>query len=365
MKKRLESIDFVRGMSVLLLIPLHCMMMYATLDTWQNSELGQFMQWVEKGSPVFMVVMGFSFVFSKRQKPYDLLLRGVKILGIGYFLNFLKFNVPMVLGWFPEKLILANHLKVEEFQENMLHFFLLGDILQLAGFTLLFMAVLYKPLKNKWNILATALLIVLVAKELSGIRIGHGFIDYFLDIMWGNQYNVYFPLFPWMAFIFIGRFIGELYLEDKYNTKRFYKKVLIYSGVLVAVGYGLCLYDYEYHFGDYYHLGAGGTLMLMGLNVFNFYLGHIASLVIKSKKIKAVVNYASKNVTAFYILQWVFIDWGMGIFGFANLTQVPIMMIITVYILLTFSVLLARDYVAKKSNTWFKWVGNKDVANVN
>ncbi|OHX67852.1 heparan-alpha-glucosaminide N-acetyltransferase domain-containing protein [Flammeovirga pacifica] len=347
MKTRLQSLDFVRGMSVLMLIPLHCMMMYATADTWRHSELGQFVQILEKGTPVFLVVMGVSFVFSKRQLPEDLTLRALKVLGIGYLLNFMKFDILLVLGLFPENLLLANKLDASMLSSNMLHFFLLGDILQLAGFSLLFMALFYKPFKNKWNVLAAALIIIILSKEVSGFRIGIPILDYFLDIMWGDQYNVYFPLFPWLAFILIGRFVGMIF-KEKNDVSKFQNTLLIYAFSFFIIGGLLCYIDYDYHFGDYYHIGAGGTLMLVGFNLFVLFMGQVITQYLPKGKYLQLINYASKNVTVFYFLQWVIIDWGMVFFGFAQLTQEIISILIIVYITLTFLILYVFNLLSIK-----------------
>ncbi|MBB3698226.1 DUF1624 domain-containing protein [Flammeovirga yaeyamensis] len=347
MKTRLQSLDFVRGMSVLMLIPLHCMMMYATGETWRHSELGQFVQLLEKGTPVFLVVMGVSFVFSKRQSPQDLTIRAFKVLGIGYFLNFMKFDIPLLLGFFPENLIKANQLDSSLFTENLIHFFLLGDILQLAGFSLLFMALFYKPFKSKWNVLIASLIIIVLSKEVSGYRIGLPIVDYFLDILWGDQYNVYFPMFPWMAFILMGRFVGMIF-KEKNNVAEFQKQLLKYALSLLSLGGLLCFIDYDYHFGDYYHIGAGGTLMLVGFNLIVLYMGQIIAQFLPKGKFLDLINYASKNVTKFYVLQWILIDWGMMFFGFAQLTQLTILLLIIAYIPTTFLLLYLFNKIVFK-----------------
>ncbi|MBB6463625.1 heparan-alpha-glucosaminide N-acetyltransferase domain-containing protein [Flammeovirga kamogawensis] len=339
---RYTTLDVLRGSSVLFLIPLHCMMMYATAETWKNSILGELMLIAERGTPVFLIVMGFSFVFSKRQSAKAVLKRGFKILGVGYLLNTLKFVVPILTGILPANLIEAHGLAQSTSLSNMLHFFLLGDILQLAGVSLLIMGILTPLLHNKYAVLLFGLIIIGTAKLVSGFNVNVIGIDYLLDLLWSNKYNVYFPIFPWMSFILMGRFLGMLYKEHKASSKKYNQLVLFYALGIIGFGMLLCVIDYTYHFGDYYHLGPGGTLLLLGVNM--LFLS-IVPLFVKfiPQQINQLLLFTSKNVTSFYIIQWVIIDWGMGIFGFAQLNQFQILLIIPFYTLLTFIILKFKD----------------------
>lgn len=349
-KQRFEALDVFKGISILFLIPLHCMMMYATKETWTDTNLGFIMQWVERGSPSFMVAMGVAFVFSKRQSFRDLIFRGIKILSIGYLLNTFKFIIPITLGIFPENLIIAHGLSPENTSGNLIHFLILGDILQLAGLSLILMAFLKPLLKYKYILLAVALGIILTSKLISGFRFGIEGIDYVLDLLWGNQYNVYFPIFPWMGFILMGRFIGEIYKENSNNAPLFFKKVFLFTGITIGLGVLLCYSNYAYHFGDYYHLGPGGMLLLLGVNVSFIYISHLIAQIIKNSDVLLFLQYASKNVTLIYFLQWVVIDWGMGIFGFAKMDQTGVLMITLLYTIVVFSMLMGINKIYKNKH---------------
>ncbi|AZQ65417.1 DUF1624 domain-containing protein [Flammeovirga pectinis] len=339
---RYNTLDVLRGSSVLFLIPLHCMMMYATPETWKNSILGELMLIAERGTPVFLIVMGFSFVFSKRQSAKAVLKRGVKILAVGYLLNTLKFVVPMLTGILPINLIEAHGLGQTEILSTILHFFLLGDILQLAGVSLLIMGVLTPLLQNKFNVLLLGLFIIGTAKLVSGFTLNIVGVDYVLDLLWSNTYNVYFPVFPWMSFILFGRFLGMLYKENSTSIKRYNQLVLFYALGIIGLGMLLCVVDYNYHFGDYYHLGPGGTLLLLGVNMLFLSIVPLIEKFIP-QQVNQLLRFTSKNVTSFYIIQWIIIDWGMGIFGFAQLNQFQILLIIPFYTLLTFIILKFKN----------------------
>ena len=351
-KKRVLAIDMARGISVLLMIPVHVMIIYSTMNTWNNTLLGKIAQVLEKGTPMFLVVMGFSFVFSSKLSILKIFKRGLNILAKGYLLNILRFAVPMLLfGGFPRAFIEGNGL-IPGDSYNLLFFVFLGDILQLAGVSLIIIGVIIKFIKNKYAALILALMIVFLTGELSGYQPNIIGLDYICDLLWGKTYHVYFPVFPWMTFILIGLFFGMWYQESGDNIVVTYKRMLVSGALFMCVGVALCYYNYEYHFGDYYHLGPGGTLALIGVNLFLVWFGHVLVTCIPHNKLYDVIYYSSKNVTTFYLIQWVLVYWGAVLFGFsAQTSQLKLLAIITGITLLTFSILWLKERVVKLTKT--------------
>ncbi|WP_407265673.1 heparan-alpha-glucosaminide N-acetyltransferase domain-containing protein [Tenacibaculum maritimum] len=354
---RIKSIDFVRGVSVLLMIPVHAMIVYATMDTWKHTLLGKVAQVLEKGTPMFLVVMGLSFVFSSRLSMQKIFKRGISVLSKGYLLNIFRFVIPIVfLGGFPKAFIEGSGLLTLGDPYNLVFYTLLGDILQLAGFSLIIMGIIIKFIKNKYAALILAMLIIGLSKGLSGFKFGIVGVDYICDLLWGNSYNVYFPVFPWMSFILIGLFFGMWYQEKGNDIRFMFDKILPFSIGFILLGGFLCYYDYQYHFGDYYHLGPGGTIILMGINLLIVWLGHILVIRIPHNKIFSIFYYSSKNVTSFYLIQWVLVYWGVLLFGYSEeKSQIKLLLIIIGITVLTFMILLIKEKVElmigyKKSN---------------
>ncbi len=356
MRNRIQAIDLVRGISVLLMIPVHAMMIFSDMNTWEHSITGQIIQWVEKGTPMFLVVMGISFAFSRKQNTQTVVKRAVLIIAMGYLLNVLRFLVPLqFFGGFPESFIHLNQMVVND-KANYLLFLGKGDILQLAGISLLIIGVFYALFKQKVVILIVALLMIVFSKALSGITSGIVGVDYLLDLLWGNGYTVYFPLFPWMSFILIGLFFGVWY--QKRNSEHIYllfQPMLFFGVGFMSIGVVLCNYDYAYHFGDYYHLGPGGTLTLMGLNLLFIW---VSFFVIKFLPVNnlffRLCFYCSKNVTSFYCIQWILIYWIMAFLGFSIHKEGTVLLIIAGVIALTFALLLLKNkgmqYVQHRRN---------------
>ncbi|MEM9694709.1 MAG: hypothetical protein AAGA56_19325, partial [Myxococcota bacterium] len=95
--------------------------------------------------------------------------------------------------------------------------------------------------------------------------------------------------------------------------------VMLGVGLVAAVGGGaLAFYHPETHWRQFFHTGWGGIVYLTGVNFLIMvgarflerHLRHILWWLVDA------LNFFSERVTAMYIVSWVIICWGMGIFGF-------------------------------------------------
>jgi len=320
MKNRIRAVDFIRGFSVLMMIPVHVMMLFASADTWENTITGNFVQLLEKGSPSFLIIMGISFAFSRNSNKKGILKKALLIIVLGYILNFLRFLVPVLFfGGFPSGFIEASGLELSN-PSRMLNYFLKGDIFQLVGISLFLIGLCFDFLKrNKYVVIFLSLIIMWLSKVVSGIQSGIPGVDYILNLVWGNNFDVYFPLFPWLSFILMGFYLGLSYQENKEDANKSLFKPILYIGIICSIiGKLLCNYNYEYHFGDYYHLGPGGTMELMGILLLIFWLYyHIERILPENNYVSKLFFYCSKHVTAFYIFQWILIYWLLAFTNFS------------------------------------------------
>ena len=333
---RIRAVDFARGLSVILMILIHTMLIYGSIHTQTKTVAGTIALWLGRGTPMFLVTMGISFVLSRRQTFTAVCKRAVYILGVGYGMNLLKFLIPeYIFGGLPEAFVKAYGLTSQTL-ESAVFFLLLGDILQLAGITLFIMAVINHYSKNKYVPLFIALAIVTASKELSGFRFNITGIDYLCDLLFSNQFNVYFPVFPWSAFILTGMFLGRWFKEMNENQHVLFKKLGILGIVFLAVGGIFNIINPEYHFGDYYHLGPGGCILLIGVNLlFLWMTDFFVSFIEDSNSIFRFLSFCSKNVTSMYVIQWTLINWGMYLFGFWKHDTLTVMLLAPVMIILT------------------------------
>lgn len=345
-KKRVLAIDFARGTSVILMMMVHTMLIYGTIATQTNTVLGEIILWLGRGTTMFLVSMGISFVLSRRQSFLAVCKRALYILAVGYGMNILKFLVPeFIFGGLPEAFVSAYGLQSGTL-ETGIFFLLLGDILQLAGITLFIMGLINHFTKSKYVPLIVALVIISISKELSGLRVGIAGLDYICDLFFSNQFNVYFPVFPWSAFILIGMFLGRWYKELNENQDLFFKKMLFVGLVFIAIGGLLNFSNPEYHFGDYYHLGPGGSILLLGTNLVLYWLTNIiVNLFKEDNPVFTLLTFCSKHVTSLYVIQWVLINWGMYVLGFWEHDQWIVLGLFPVVIATSLSIQLAYNEI--------------------
>lgn len=336
--KRIQAIDLARGISVLMVIIVHTLWIYGDIQTQSESWLGSVIHMIGKGTPMFLIAMGVSFTLSRNQSILLSIRRAFYILGVGYLMNLLKFLVPVWLDTVPDNFIQAYGWTKPVTFSNMLYMLGTGDILQLAGVSLLFMGVVNKVSKNKYVPLVIALCIILTTKVFHGFRLGIVGVDYVLDLLWGAEWNVYFAVFPWFSFILIGVFFGKWYKETNKSNNYIFLRMLIGGIVLMLIGGVLCYSDYQYHFGDYFHLGPGGAFYLAGFNLVLLWIAHIMVTRIKANAVFNFFYYCSKRVTTIYLIQWVIICWGMGIFGYQNYGVVDVLLFIPVFVILTIGI---------------------------
>lgn len=336
--KRIPEIDFGRGLAVFLMMLVHTLWMYADEITQAESWLGYVINFIGKGTAAFLILMGISFIISKNQSTQAAVIRGVMILAFAYFMNFLKFVVPIeVFGTMPENFINAYGWESPLTWPQLRYIFMTGDILQMAGIALILLAVIRHFVTSQWGYLAIALLIAAVSRELSGYQPGIDGLDYIARLFFSNHYQVYFPVFPWMSFILFGMFLGRMITEDQ-GTGAMFRKMPMMATITLITGIALCAYDFDYHFGNFFHLGFGGVIYLLGINLWLFLIIHKIIQSGIDNPATRFLFFCSERVTSMYIIQWTVVCWGMGIIGFQTLNawqtvlMMPVVVMVTVLI---------------------------------
>ncbi|BFM12569.1 hypothetical protein R50072_27220 [Simiduia litorea] len=339
--RRVAAVDLGRGLAVLLMIPVHTLWMYADKAVQTDAWLGHLVHFIGKGSAAFLICMGISLVLARNQSARYLLLRGIQILALGFLLNACKFVIPTALGLLPEAFIQAYgwHMPLDTAQYTYL--LLTGDILQLAGATLLLLSALQPWLHNKTAMLALALTIAASAKLLAGLQLGISGVDYVLRLVFSASWQVYFPVFPWASFIFFGLFLGIHLRQNQNNqgndTEQLNRLPWIAVPMLV-IGGALCYSNFAYHFGDFFHLGPGGVFYLLGINLLLLWCINKVALRGINNRFVQWLNYCSRRVTSLYFIQWTVICWGMSVIGYQTLNTHQTCAAMLASIALTFAI---------------------------
>lgn len=320
-RRRVLAIDLVRGGAVIAMIMVHTLWLYGDLPTQRDSWLGWVLHLLGKGTVSFLMAMGFSFMLSRDQSVLGPVRRGLLLMGVGYAMNILKFIVPIAAGTVPDAFIAAYGWSRPLSIEQLAQLVLTGDILQLAGVCLLSMGFIRRWSSNKLALLGWAVAVALGTHLLAGFRVGVPVFDYGLDLLWGAEFNVYFPVFPWFSSILVGMFFGAWYrdeLEVDADQDRLFRGMLVMGLPLVVVGGGVVLAWPGVHFGDFFHLGAGGITYLVGLNLLIMWMVHRIEPYLAPSFVE-FIEYCSQRVTSLYVISWTLLCWGMGLVGYQTL----------------------------------------------
>lgn len=341
---RIAALDLIKGMSVIGMVIIHTLLTFADVKSQSETFIGSFIVFLGRGTSIFLICMGLTFMTSRHQSLKSSVKRGGLLLIAALLMNFLKFIFPVIFGFAPDNFIQRYgwHGPIEQ---QYLYLMLLGDILQLAGMSLLFIGFIRKYVTNKYGILAVGILIALVSREVSGINIDIPVVNYVLDLLFNNDFPayVYFPVFPWMSFIIIGMFFGKWYQELYYNRAQLFQKMLYAGFLFVVLGAPLVFIYGDYNYNGFYHMGPGGVIYFAGWTLIFLWLLFKISENVKENKFIKLLKYCSKNLTSMYMIQWILISWGKGIFGFRDNDISIVLMLIALYIALTFSVQILLD----------------------
>lgn len=321
-KERFIELDIARGLAIVFMILIHALEFFpkqSVVDS-PTGEIIAFLGCVP-AAPVFMMIMGAGVVFSRKNRPKDLLKRGIMIFLSGYLLNILRGTLPALLGW----LILGDPSYLPYVFETLFHV----DILQFAGLALMALALIGKlKLRNRWLIV---LAVVLGAAStmlpsggnqplpwaaLSGLFVGSS-----VDIS-------YFPFLNWFIYPLAGYIFGT-YLTRADDKTVYYRNILIGSAlafllinaISLAAGLhsGLEYLVFDYH-GNYLQHNLQHALSYV-----SFVLVWISFLHFASKKIPGWISETlqrwSRNVLEIYYLQWLLVVYGAIAIGFNQLNM--------------------------------------------
>jgi exosortase/archaeosortase family protein len=328
---RLLSVDLARGLAVFFMIAVHVLTVFGNQEV-QESIFGQIIQFFggPPAAPVFMTLMGLSFMYSRKAGLKPKLLRGLMIFLSGYLLNLLRFVIPFEVGkWQMPELIASTPL--HELSTSTL--FVTVDILQFAGIALMIMALIQELKINKWLILSLAFVIILISPLLWGISTGIPAVDFVLDLLWGDRKVVLFdnvvafPLFPWLAFPLLGMVLGET-IKSSSNQKKSFNTIGWSGAIVLLVGIAIVATNPDYQFNDYYHSRQGAMILMCGFVMVWLFLAKLLTDHIPPNPIFELIYKWSRGVTNIYFIHWVIAGWSIGIFGIQDCSYLTVIVLI-------------------------------------
>jgi len=349
---RLLSIDLARGLAVFFMIAVHTLEVFANPEV-KNSVFGQIIEFLggPPAAPVFMTLMGFSFIYSRESELKPKLLRGFKIFLSGYILNIIRGVLPFTLSTYL-KMNIIETFPLEKLNGSTI--LTIVDILQFAGIALMIMALIQEFKINKYVILFSAFLISMLSPFLWGFTLNIPVVDQIFELFWGDQpigfsfmdNKIAFPVFPWLSFPLLGMFLGDT-MKNTIDQNRTFKHFGIGGIVVLLIGVAISYNNIEYHFNDYYHSRQGAMLFMCGFVVFWIYITKIAIDKLPTNKLFDLLFRWSKGVTNIYFAQWIIIIWSIAFFGINQSSYDTIILLILTF---TFISHFINEYIIYRQN---------------
>lgn len=311
-KARVYAIDLARGLAVFFMILVHVLITFSS-DEIKASPFGKFIDFMggAPAAPVFMAMMGTSLFFSRRSDFKITALRGLKIIALGYLLNFLRGVLPMLLT---KNFLPSAYAQIPEAVRNMTDAFLEVDILQFAGLALIAGAFL-KSLKLKcFTYLIIAAGVGSISPFLWKLGAEIPVVGELLNLLWGDKPSleecvgniISFPFFPWFSFVLAGMAMGEI-LTSTDNTDKVIRYAGITGFIILIPSWPIVFGNAAYHMNDYYHCRPLAVLMMIAFVFAWIWLCHLALKYIRMNKVFSLLFDWSKNVNSIYMIQWILI----------------------------------------------------------
>lgn len=298
---RIVEFDIARGVAVFLMIIQHSwLLIFVHFVHNQYLDLFFFTLGTVLVAPLFLFLLGVNSIKSRR----NLFIRGLWLVLLGYLLSALRFYIPITLGSYfgiisnPENII---------YHFEPIYYLLQIDIFQVAGLSLIGIAILKKWHINKDYYLVLAFIISFISPLLWQLNVSNIFLDPFI----GKHLYVVFPFFPWFIYSLVGFYFGSLFLESK-DKVSFYKKTV--SKIFLIFISGLSLFIMEFIFSGFSYARHGFGASLLFISLIIYWLAFIKDnhhrLSIKNINI---LTFISKNVSVIYFISWLFIAW-LGVY---------------------------------------------------
>lgn len=345
--QRILSLDLARGFTVFIMPSVHVVMLYSNASV-QQSILVDILAFLAEGpgAQLFMLLMGAYFTFSTTINKQTVFKRAFYLLILAYVLNFLKFILPLLLGWVPENFL--QELQLQNDTSAVPFFLLLGDILHFAAIAYLLLYLVYQLKHYQYWSLVFAIAIMLLSPLVWDVKTGFIFVDYLLQLLGGHPPYVFFPVFPWLVYPLFGLTLG--FLLKQYQVTEVLYKIGKLGIVLLVIS---CMFPATKSQGEwpiFYRTEFPDTIFHLGFVLAWLGIVHWISSKATSNWFFSLLTFCSRNITSIYIIQWALIFWSMGLTGYLTLNFTSTFLIMAAISVLTFLLVWLANHIYGKKD---------------
>ena len=349
--KRLFEVDIVKAFAIFFMVVIH---VYEQLSVYDHRNVmpdSMFRIIIEflggpLAAPVFMFCMGIGMVYTRHDSATDFRKRGLKLLLIGYALNFFRQTLLQLIG-----LLLGI-----ESDLDIIGGFLNVDIMEFAGMSFLFVGLLKQLKLKSHSMLMVAILMQTVGIWTTRITVRSMTIQCLIGLLLPTGKWVAFPLFLWIIYPVTGIIFGE-WIRKVSDRSKLYRKLLLFSGSfslsysLVIIYFGWDMKDFFALCNDkYYHQTLMSTLWIIPIVVFALCVSYFLFGFLEKKKAGALISCLSINLNRIYIIQWLIIAYSVAaitVSGKGKMSS-PLMICLVGVIVVIFAVCINAIYLKVK-----------------
>jgi hypothetical protein len=301
--------DVLKGFAVLMMIQVHLTELFAVPSFYAGSagKISLFLGGVP-AAPLFMAAMGFFIGYGKirNNRPDETetvkvgksVLRGIKLILLGFILN---------IGL---NLHLFYKIYTGTFQLDPLPYLFGADILFMAGIAIIVIPLVMKVFRNSAVALIVIALLITVLSDILPLYNGNStFIKYLMVYIHSNEWWSYFPVFPWLAYPFLGAALGRMYVTYPDILQKAGKNVFVFFAAFIPFiifardGFSISSYlPAYYHHGIVFFFWAVLFMVIITIGTYN-----LLRFITPNNIVVKYLAWTGKNVTAFYIIQWLII----------------------------------------------------------
>ena len=245
----------------------------------------------------FMFAMGVGMIYSRRNAPADLIVRGIKIFILAYVLNFCRYGAYYL-----------TYDIVNDVHTYVTLIYTLGcDILQFAGLALIATGIFKKLKLQEFHMFAIGLILSMIGTTAaSHIDAGNQLLNILFGLFVYTQPNYCnFNFCSWYLFVGAGLLFGKI-LQGPLDKDKLYKVLLIVSSV-IALLYILGTLRYGMYFlsveDEYYAASPMEAFGLLSIDFFFLSAFYFLLKKVDVSKFKLMIEM-SGNITSIYCIHW-------------------------------------------------------------
>ncbi len=329
-RSRIAAFDLARGLALGFIVMLHVTAAHASPGVWRTT-FGTVIGFLGSvpSAPTFMFLMGASQAFSSRTSVRKGIRRGVELLLLGYLLNLLRGTLPIIittrLGIITLEQIAPRTATSE---------FWIVDILQHAGMALIVLAIIRWCMPRPYQWLLLSVPVAIGAPLLWGRMTGWPVLDWMLSLFWGTDDGVIHTIFPWLSYSLVGMAWGA-WISASARHHAFFGGMILTGSCLAAIAAAVGHADPQFPGGGYPDARPIIVAWVVGFVLCWTGICHFVTSVVPANPVFRLLFYWSKNVTAFYFIQWLLIYWAVAVVGFRECSLWSTILSMTVVIALT------------------------------